>query len=156
MRKFFCDLSGKEAPSVLDVGFGAAGRALGIVKRGAQNVAVVFKKPSEEVQLDSFILFNRTIESIHSVVVLLTHKKMDSVECSQLQRAQEVLQHMAQHLQVQHLYIFILHFAPHQTRLIFEILFLAGVSGVRARHERWLTRQVHRRRQLQDRLHVPA
>jgi hypothetical protein len=114
MRKFFCDLSGKETPSVLDVGFGAAGRALGIVKRGAQNVAVVFKKTSEEVQLDSFTLFNRTIESIHTVVVLLTHKKMDSVECSQLQRAQEVLQHMAQHLQVQYFYIFTTHFAPRQ------------------------------------------
>ena len=100
MRKFFSDLSGKEAPSVLDVGFGAAGRALGLVKRGAQNVAVVFKKKEEEMQTDHFILFNRTIESIHSVVLLLTAKHMDSAECSQLQLSQTTLQHMAQHVQV--------------------------------------------------------
>jgi hypothetical protein len=100
MRKFFSDLSGKEAPSVLDVGFGAAGRALGLVKRGAQNVAVVFKKKEEDMQTDQFILFNRTIESIHSVVLLFTAKHMDSAECSQLQLSQTKLQHMAQHLQV--------------------------------------------------------
>ena len=100
MRKFFSDLSGKEAPSVLDVGRGAVGRALGIAKRGAQSVAVVFKKTDEEAQADSVVLFNKTIESVHAVVVVLAAKSMDSAECSQMQRAQETLQHMAQHVQV--------------------------------------------------------
>ena len=100
MRKFFSDLSGKEAPSVLDVGFGAAGRALGIVKRSALTVADAFKKPQEEAQTDSIILFNCTMESIHSVVVLIEAKQMDSHECSQLRQSQQTLQHMAQHLQV--------------------------------------------------------
>jgi hypothetical protein len=59
MRKFFSDLSGKDAPSVLDVGFGAAGRALGLVKRGASTVADAFKKPQEDMQIDSNVLFNK-------------------------------------------------------------------------------------------------
>jgi hypothetical protein len=100
MRKFFSDLSGKEAPSLLDVGRGAAGRALGLVKRSAQSVAVAFKKTEEEAQADSLALFNKTIESIHAVVLVLAAKSMDSAECRQMQLAQETLQHMAQHVQV--------------------------------------------------------
>ncbi len=100
MRKFFSDLSGKEAPSVLDVGVGAAGRALGLAKRSALSVVDAFKKSQEDVQTDSVVLFNLTMESIHSVVVILVAKQMDSQECSQLQQSQQTLQHMAQHLQV--------------------------------------------------------
>lgn len=100
MRRFFSDLSGKEAPSLLDVSRGAAGRVLGLVKRSAQSVAVVFKKTDEEAQADSLVLFNKTIESIHAVVVVLAAKNMDSAECVQMQRAQDTLQHMAQHVQV--------------------------------------------------------
>jgi hypothetical protein len=102
MRKFFSDLSGKDAPSVLDVGRGAAGRALGIVKRGAQSVAVVFKKKEDDVEADSLLLFNKTIESIHTVVLVLAAKSMDSAECCQMKQAQETLQHMAQHVQVRY------------------------------------------------------
>jgi hypothetical protein len=105
MRKFFSDLSGKEAPSVLDVGIGAAGRALGLAKRSALTVVDAFKKPQEVVQTDSCVLFNCTMERMHSVVALLVDKQMDSQECAQLRQSQQTLQHMAQHLQVPYLLI---------------------------------------------------
>ena len=96
MRSFFSKLSGKEAPSALDVGVGAAGLALGSLKRGAHNVASVFKKQEQTVQSDSFTVFKSAIENIHSVVVHLSSKTM---ECSHLQQSQVALQHAAQHVQ---------------------------------------------------------
>ena len=142
MRKFFSDLSGKEAPSVLDVGFGAAGRALGLVKRGASTVADVFKKPQEDMQIDSNVLFNRTMESIHSVVVLLVAKNMDSQECSRLQQSQQTLQHMAPYLQVFHSLLLNAHDSMPNDSVC------AGIPDLGARHEWRLAGQVHRRRQL--------
>ena len=96
MRSFFSKLSGKEAPSALDVGAGAAGLALGSLKRGAHNVASVFKKQEQAAQADSFTVFKAAIESIHSVVAHLSSKSM---ECAQLQQSQVALQHAAQHVQ---------------------------------------------------------
>jgi hypothetical protein len=100
-------------------------------------------------------LFNRTIEKIHSVAVLLAAKSMDSAECFQLQRSQQTLQHLAPHVQARSTALLI----SKQTRTSQELsraYILLGIPAIRSGAECWLARQVCRLHQHTDRLHVSS